>query len=107
MLKVNKNLRTCVRYVGPLFDGVHAGEGFERDILAQHSGEVNASGLDEESSGGKHSGATVLELSSLEPGKSLITSNVGKIQWVEVLQRSSTSGLVGKTSMGNSTGNLL
>jgi hypothetical protein len=74
--------------------------------MAQHAGEVNASGLDKESSGGDHGGAAVLELGSLEPGKSRFASNVGKAHGVKVLQGGSATGHAFESVVYNSAGSL-
>jgi len=90
----------------PLFNGVHARERLERDVLAQHAGEVDAGSLDKESCGGNHGSTSVLELGSLEPSESLVTSDLGKAKGIKVLEWCSTSGQAVETGMSDSVGDL-
>lgn len=79
--------RTGIRNLGPLVDRVEARKRLERDVLAEHAREVESSSLNDEASTGKHGGTAVLELSSTEPGKSLVVSEHGKGKRVELLER--------------------
>ena len=68
----------------PGIEGLHCGKRFEGNIRAEHTREVESRGLDPVSSEGKHGNTAVLEFGGTEPSKGLVTSNVGKVEGVEV-----------------------
>lgn len=75
----------------PGIEGLHAGQGFEGNVLAEHTGEVNSGGLDDVSSGGKHGNSAVLQFGGTEPSKCFIATDFGVTKRVEVLDRSCAS----------------
>ena len=85
-----------IRNGGPLVDGLHGGKGFERNIRAQHTREVKSHALDDETGGGNHGASAVLELGSLKPGVSLVTSSIGQSQRIEALDGHGASRLTVK-----------
>mmetsp|Transcript_3100 Transcript_3100/g.4130 ORF Transcript_3100/g.4130 Transcript_3100/m.4130 type:complete len:241 (-) Transcript_3100:27-749(-) len=97
---------TGIRDGIPGIEGLHAGEGFEGDVLGKHTREVDSRSLDDVSGGGKHGNTGVLKLGSAEPKKSLVGSNGGKAEGIESTQRSSGSGKVLQRH-GDRGGNIL
>lgn len=97
---------TSIRHTGPLFHRVHAGKGFEGDILAEHTGKVDSGGLDDEPGGGQHGGTAVLQLGGLEPGKGLLAADLCQAEGVEPFQRSRATRKVIERYTGNGGGSL-
>ena len=81
----------------PSVEGLHGRQGFKRDVLAEHTGEVVSGSLDNVSSGGKHSNTAVLQFSGTEPCERLVTSPSGKSKGVESLERGGGSGQIGQS----------
>lgn len=75
----------------PCVKGLQARQGFEGNVLAEHTGKVEARSLNDVSSGGKHGNTAVLQFGGAEPGKSLVATDVGVSKRVELLDRSSAS----------------
>ena len=80
----------------PSIEWLHGRKGFEGNITAEHTREVESGGLDDVSCGGKHGNAAVLQFGGAEPGQSLVTSDGGKAKWVKALDRSGSSRQIGK-----------
>ncbi len=70
----------------PCIGRAHGGEGFEANITREHAGEVNSGGIDQVPGGGNHGHAAVLKLSGTEPEESLIASEGGEVEGVEVTE---------------------
>jgi len=64
----------------PSIEGLHGREGFERNITAELTGEVESLRLNDVSGKRKHGNTAVLQFSSTEPSKGFVTSNVSKIE---------------------------
>lgn len=91
---------------GPLVDGLHGGERLEGDIRAQHTGKVDTGSLHDEASAGQHGDTSVLKFGSFEPVVSLLTTDVGQAQGVEVLNGHGASRLTIKGDSAESRAGL-
>ncbi|VEU34854.1 unnamed protein product [Pseudo-nitzschia multistriata] len=76
----------------PSIKRLHAGKGFERNILAEHTREMESGGLDKVSRGSKHSNTTVLQFGGTEPSEGFLTSEIGESQRIEALEWGCESG---------------
>ena len=84
----------------------HLRERLEANVTGggEHTGEVDSGGVDEVSGGGNHGATSVLELGGAEPGESLIRSQGGEVEGIEVGKRGGTTGhlLEAQSKLGSS-----
>jgi hypothetical protein len=90
-IKSASQRRTSIRDSTPRIQRLHRGEGFEGNIVGEHSRKMDTSALYEVSSGGEHGNTAVLEFGRTEPSKGGIGSQIGKSQRIKCLPRSSGS----------------
>jgi len=83
--------RTSIRDSSPRIQRLHRGEGFEGNIVGEHSRKMDTSALYEVSSGGEHGDAAVLEFGRTEPSKGGIGPQIGESQRIKSLPRGSGS----------------
>mmetsp|Transcript_26563 Transcript_26563/g.56927 ORF Transcript_26563/g.56927 Transcript_26563/m.56927 type:complete len:207 (-) Transcript_26563:87-707(-) len=76
----------------PGIEGLHRGEGVEGDITAEHTREVESLRLDNVSGEGKHGNTTVLQFGGTEPCEGFVTSDIGKVEGIKVLDWLGASG---------------